>query len=89
MTKVLTLFLILVIGFLFYPFRDLYVRTDTFGGDNQLVDRGLWSLEACMIAAAGYRSRDYQCRKRTGLMRILGTYGQYAQSVDNLSEQLP
>lgn len=86
MTKALTLFLILAMGFLFYPFRDLYVRTDSFGGDYQLVDRGLWSLEACRIAAAGYRSRDYQCRKRTGLMRILGSYGRYSQSGDNLSE---
>ena len=77
MTKVLMLFLVLVVGFLFYPFRDLYVRDDPFAENYTLVEKGFWTLGDCVDAAKARRANDYLCRKRSGFASLSGTYTRY------------
>jgi hypothetical protein len=73
MAKYLLLFLILAVGALFYPFRDLYVREDPFSREYTLVGEGYWTKEACQEAAKAQEAEDYHCRQRTLFSGMMGT----------------
>jgi len=83
MVKVLVLFLVMVCVYLFYPFRDLYVKESAFTEDYNLVRKGYWTREACSEAAAAQNANDFQCRKRTNLaafMAVSSNYSHYEEA---------
>ncbi|MFA5493497.1 MAG: hypothetical protein WC247_01880 [Porticoccaceae bacterium] len=75
--KLLAGALILLLIYLFYPFRDLYVKDDPFSASYDLVAKGFWSLEACAGAANAQQASDFQCRERRLGAQLFGDgYGQ-------------
>jgi hypothetical protein len=86
MAKYLLLFLILAIGALFYPFRDLYVREDPFSSEYTLVGKGYWTKEACHEAAKAQEAEDFRCRQRTMFAGMLGTSANYNQADEGYAD---
>ena len=57
--------LILLLVYLFYPFRDLHVKEDPFSDAYTLVARGFWTEAACIEAAEAQAAADFRCQKRS------------------------
>ncbi|HLS97788.1 MAG: hypothetical protein WDA10_09725 [Porticoccaceae bacterium] len=69
--------LILLLVYLFYPFRDLHVKEDPFSDAYTLVARGFWTEAACVEAAEAQAATDFRCRKRSawgGMFRAVKEY---------------
>lgn len=79
MARVLAIFLLLAISYLFYPFWDLYVRKDPFSTVYTEAGKGYWTRAACVEAAVALKNYDFRCRKRTNLSVFLGTSSDYAR----------
>jgi hypothetical protein len=77
MTKFLIVIIILAGVYLFYPFRDLYVREDPFSQRFHPRGQGFWTLDSCKSAAAAQNAIEFHCRKRTNLGRFLNTSNSY------------
>ncbi len=77
MVKVLLLFVVMVCGYLFYPFWDLYVRDDPFSSQYHPAGKGYWTHDACREAAEAQNARDFRCRKRTNFGEFLGASSEY------------
>lgn len=71
--------LILLLVYVFYPFRDLYVKDDPFSDNYDLVAKGFWSLEACASAADAQQASDFQCRQRSTWSQMFSAANRYGQ----------
>ncbi|MCK9503228.1 MAG: hypothetical protein M0Q95_03480 [Porticoccaceae bacterium] len=80
MAKSLTVFLALMLFYMFYPFWDLYVRDDPFADRYQSSLKGFWSHDRCVEAARAQKTYDYRCRKRTNFASLLGTAQKFGDS---------
>lgn len=86
MAKYLLLFLILAVGALFYPFRDLYVREDPFSTEYSLIGSGYWTKEACQEAAKAQEAEDFRCRQRTLFAGMMGTSADFNRVEDGYAD---
>lgn len=79
MTRVLAIFVVLFLGYLFYPFWDLFVKADPFADTYSAAGSGFWTYEACAGAAEAQMAENFRCRKRTNFSEFLSTSSHYAQ----------
>jgi hypothetical protein len=79
--KVVIVILVLALGYLFYPFRDLYIREDPFDDNLTLAATGFWTVSGCIEAAGQLRAQEYRCPKRTLWSKLLNTYSQYDPAI--------
>jgi hypothetical protein len=77
MAKFLLLFMVIAVGYLFYPFHDLYIRKDPFSSEYTLAVRGYWTHDACTEEAASLKAYAYKCRKRTNFASLIGVSNRY------------
>lgn len=82
--KPVLIILVLVLGYLFYPFRDLYVKEDVFAEDFILVHQGYWSESSCVDAAMAQAAELFSCHKRSVWSRMFSTYTQYSPTIRDI-----
>lgn len=77
--KFVMIVLVLLLVYLFYPFRDLYVKEDPFATTYSRVAPGFWSEESCQEAADAQQASDYYCRKGTAFARMFHSASDFGQ----------
>ncbi len=79
--KLVIALVVLAVVYLFYPFRDLYVRESPFSDNYQQQGTGFWTASACVEAARAARADDFRCVKHTLWSKMLRTYSQYDPAI--------
>jgi hypothetical protein len=87
--KIMALFAVLVLVYLFYPTYDLHLKADAFSDQYELHEADFLSLDKCKAAAtAAAKNKPYHCYKTSMWKNMFGGYTQYNPQIRDSQKEL-